>query len=76
MVSLDALLYTLIVGAHNWCYMVTFDIPAAYLHADIPNYKKILMKLRGDFIDITCQVNPEYEQDVRYEDGNFFCIYW
>ena len=27
------------------------------------------MKLRGDFVDIMCQVNPYYEQHVRYENG-------
>ena len=29
------------------------------------------MKLREDFVDIMCQVNPEYEQNVRYENGFF-----
>ena len=27
------------------------------------------MKLRGDFVEIMCQVNPEYEQHVKYENG-------
>ena len=27
------------------------------------------MKLRGDLFDIMCQVNPEYNQHVRYENG-------
>ena len=27
------------------------------------------MNIRGDFVDIMCQVKPEYEQHVRYENG-------
>ena len=34
--------------------------------------KKILMKLREDFVGIMCQVNPEYDQHVRYENAKKF----
>ena len=49
--------------------MATFNVPVSYLHADMPKDMRILMKLRGDFVDIMCQVNPDYEQYVRYENG-------
>ena len=49
--------------------MANFDVPGEYLHAEIPKYKRILMKLRRDFVYIMCQVKPEYEQHVRYENG-------
>ena len=48
--------------------MATFDVPGAYLHTYIPKDKSILMKLREYFFDIMCQVNPEYEQHVVYEN--------
>ena len=48
--------------------MATFDVPVAYLHA-YPKYKRILMNLRGDFVDIICQFKPEYEQHMRNENG-------
>ena len=38
---------TLIVDEHEGCNMVTFGIPGAYLYADMPKYKRILMNIRG-----------------------------
>ena len=36
----------------------TFDVPGSYLHAYMPKYKRILMNIRGYFVDITSQVKP------------------
>ena len=33
----------------------------------MPADKLVLMKLRGKFVDIMCNVNPEYKSHVRYE---------
>ena len=52
--------------------MDTFDVPGAYLHEYMPNYNRILINLRGYFVDIVCQVNPEYEQHVGYKNGETF----
>ena len=41
-----------------------FDVPGAYLHAEMPDDQRTLMVLRGDFVDIMCQVNPDYEKFV------------
>ena len=30
------------------------------------------MNIREDFVDILCQINPEYEHHVRYEMGGSF----
>ena len=49
--------------------MTTFDVPGAYLGAYITKDKRILMNIRRGFIDNMCQVNPEYEQQVRYKNG-------
>ena len=57
-VFLEGLFCTLIVHAHEIRNLATFDAPGAYLHADIPKDKIISMKIRGDFVDIMCQVNP------------------
>ena len=55
--------------------MVTFDVPGAYLHAEMSNYKSILINPRGYFVDIMCQVNPQYEQHAGYKNGeNILCI--
>ena len=69
MVSLEGLLTTLIIDAFEGRQVATFDIPKAYLHAEMPKDKKVLLKLRGIFVDIMCDINPEYEQYVRFENG-------
>ena len=33
----------------------------------MPKGKRVLLKLRGMFVDIMCKINPEYEKYVRYE---------
>ena len=43
------------------------SVPGAYLHAKMPEGKRLLLKLRGQFVDIMCNVNPEYRSYVRVE---------
>ena len=33
------------------------DITGAYLHAELPPGKNVLLKLTDDFVDIMCEVN-------------------
>ena len=61
---MEALFCTIIDDAHEGC-----DVPGLNIHEEMPKDKRILMNTRGDFVDIKCQVNPEYEQHVRYEKG-------
>ena len=39
-----------------------FDVPGAYLQAEIPKEKNMVMKFRGELVDIMCDVNPEYKK--------------
>ena len=41
----------------------------AYLHAEFPQDKKVVLKLTGVFVDIMCSINPEYTKHIIYE-GN------
>ena len=75
MVSLEDLFYTLIADVHNGRDMDSFNVPGEYLNASMPKEKRILMKLRGDFVATMCQVNPEYELHGRYKNGETFCVY-
>jgi len=43
--------------------------PGAYLHVKIPDDKFAILKIEGEFVDVMCDVNPEYKDDVRYENG-------
>ena len=65
--SLEALLSMLIIFGHEQRSTAVFDVPGAYLHA--PPGKFVLLKITGEFVDIMCEVNPEFKQDVRYEHG-------
>ena len=35
----------------------------------MPEGKFALLKVTGQFVDIVCDVNPEFKQDVRFENG-------
>jgi len=52
-----------------------FDVPGAYLHAKMPDGKTILLKLMDEFVDIMCQINPEYSKHVRMEKGEKSCTF-
>ena len=67
--SLEALIITSVIDAWEKRDVATFDVPGAYLHADLPQHKFALLKLRGKFVDIMCDVNPEYRKRVRFEKG-------
>ena len=68
-VSLEAIIGTLLIDANEDRDVAIFDIPGAYLHAEMPEGKKLLMKFRDEFVDIMCQVNPEYKKHVIEEKG-------
>jgi len=65
-VSLEALIATLVIDAYEERDVATFDVPGAYLHAEMDK-DRVFMKLRGQFVDIMCDVNPEYKQYVTTE---------
>ena len=68
-VGLESILSTLLVDAHEGRAVGIFDIPGAYLHAEMPKEKLVIMKLRGEFVDIMCEVNPKYKPFVKIENG-------
>ena len=41
----------------------------------MPKEKKLLMKLRGQFVDIMCEVNKEYKDYVMFEKGQKNIVY-
>ena len=49
--------------------MVIFGVPGAYLNADNPEDKFILLNIEGKFVDIIYEVNPKHEENVRVENG-------
>jgi len=68
-VSLESIIVTLLVDAYEGRNVCIADVSGAYLHAEMPSDKQVLLKLVGKFVDIMCEVNPEYKKYVRYEKG-------
>ena len=66
-VSMETLLVQLTIDAFEERAMVIFDVPGAYLNNYMPEYKFVLLKLEYEFVDIMCEVNPEFIKDVQKE---------
>ena len=57
----------MIIDAYEERDVAIADIPGAYLHAEMPKGKNVLLKLEGEFVDIMCSVNPEHVKNIVYE---------
>jgi len=50
--------------------VVTYDVSGAFLQPEMPKKDgKVLLKLKDIFVDIMCDVNPEYRETIVYENG-------
>jgi len=67
--AVESLMALLVVFAHEKRDVAVFDVPGAYLHAELPADKFVLLKIEGQFVDIMTDVNPEFKEDVRFENG-------
>ena len=68
-VSLESLFTALVIDAYEERDIANFDILGAYLHANMATDKKVILKLRGRFVDMMCDIKEEYRQYVRYYNG-------
>lgn len=59
----------LVVFTHEKRDLAVFDVPGAYLHADIPPDKFVILKIEGQLVDIMVDVHPEFKEDVRFKNG-------
>ena len=46
-----------------------FYVPGSYLQTEMPEDKRILLRIRDEFVDIMCEVNPDYKPYVKYYNG-------
>ena len=49
----------MVIAAYEGHKVIVLDIPGAYLQAELPGDKLLLLQLTGDFVDIMCDINPE-----------------
>ena len=58
---------SLIIDAFEQRDVAIFDIPGAYLHADMKDF--VLLKMVGPTVDIMIRVNAAWKQFVTHENG-------
>jgi hypothetical protein len=70
-VSLESILLTGMIDAHEGRDVMTTDIPNAFIQAPMPvRDEKVIMKITGRLVDILVNMHPEtYGEYVVYEKG-------
>ena len=66
-VSTDALLMSLVIDAIEKRFVANGDVPGAYLQTFMPDF--VLVKVTGKSVDVLCETNPQYKEDIVYEYG-------
>ena len=65
--SLESIITTLVIDAHEGRDIAIADVPGAYLHAEFPESKNVILRMTDIFVDIMCEINEEYKKHVVYE---------
>jgi hypothetical protein len=65
----EGLITTLVVDAMEERDIAIFDVQGAYLQTKMPQDKNVILVIRDEFVDILCEVNPEYKKHVRIVNG-------
>ncbi len=68
-VSLEGIITTLLIGAYEGRKHISFDIPGAFLQAEMPNDELVLLRFTGRIADILGEINENYIQHIQYEKG-------
>ena len=55
---LEELFTVLVMDAYEGRYVSAFDVLGGYLNKNIHRDKIVLLKLRGRFVEIMCDINP------------------
>ena len=60
---------TLTIDTYEGGNVAIIDVPGAYFHVDMPQTegKTVLLKLKGDFVDIMYSANKEFTPHVIYK---------
>ena len=69
--NFESLVTTLLTNAYEQRDVAICNIPGAFLQAKLKmdNNERTLMGLEGEFVDIMCDVNPEYKPNITYVKG-------
>jgi hypothetical protein len=67
-VSLESLILSLMIDAHEGRDVATADVAGAFLKGDMPDF--VLIKLLNEEVDIMCEADNEYKKFITYEGSN------
>ncbi|KAG7374846.1 reverse transcriptase RNA-dependent DNA polymerase [Nitzschia inconspicua] len=65
--SIEALFLSCVIDAYERRYVLTCDIPGAFMQADMDEL--LHLKLDGTILEILLRMEPSYHQFVTYENG-------
>ena len=68
-VSLEGMFASLLIGAYEGRQLISYDVPGAFLQAMMSDDKLVLLKMKGRIAEMMCEVNPEYEKNLRKDNG-------
>ena len=68
-ITLEILLYIMVIDSYEDRKVVTLDVPGVYLQTDLTKDKFTLLLMEGNFLDIMCDINTDYKQNVRFKYG-------
>ena len=57
--STKPLMETLVIYAMEKRYVAIFYVPGAFLKTALPSDKFLMLRIRDEFVDVICEVNPE-----------------
>ena len=67
--STKELMATFVIYAIELRDMAILDVPGAFILTALPADMFVLMQIRVEFVNVICEVKPEYIPYVRYENG-------
>ena len=56
-----------LIDDHEGRAVQTSGVPGEYLHTSLPDDRVMHINFEGEFVEIMCKVNPEYEKSVIYD---------
>ena len=68
---MESLASVLLIGVHEGRHFISFDVPGAFLKSEMADNKLVLLKLKGKFVEMICEINPEFETNICYETTKF-----
>ena len=68
-IALDALITSVIIDAYKDEKVAIFYFPGVHLQTDLPDDKFVLLKLKGQFLEIMCKVNEAYMPTVTVKNS-------